>query len=229
MRNDLFDVTDVTSITANDLSSSPYLPAIPIPFDLPDEPLPIADVADLFGVTHRTLHFYEEKGLLRASRAGPMRVYFAEQIRRMAIINACREIGIGILVIQELMEELAAAGSQEEADEIFRIALARRKRELTADISHIHRQMQQIETLMTCEGEEHPQNVRGPVSPILTEVERQCLSLMAEGYSPPRLARTLHIEFDDLRRIEADIMEKFQATNRFQAVAKAVLLGVVLN
>jgi DNA-binding transcriptional MerR regulator len=229
MRNDLFDVTDVTSITANDLSSSSYLPAIPIPFDLPDEPLPIADVADLFGVTHRTLHFYEEKGLLRASRAGPMRVYFAEQIRRMAIINACREIGIGILVIQELMEELAAAGSQEEADEIFRTALARRKRELTADISHIHRQMQQIETLMTCEEEDQPRSVRGPVSPILTEVERQCLSLMAEGYSPPRLARTLHIEFDDLRRIEADIMEKFQATNRFQAVAKAVLLGVVLN
>lgn len=229
MRNDLFDGADVVGVTANETSSSLYLPAIQLPFDLPDEPLPIADVADLFGVTHRTLHFYEEKGLLRASRVGPMRVYYAEQLRRMAIINACREVGIGIAVIQEFLEELVMARSQDEADEIFRTTLARRKRELTADISHIHRQMQQIETLMICEEEERPRIGQNPASPALTEMERQCLSLMAEGYSPPRLARTLHIEFDDLRRIEADIIEKFQATNRFQAVAKAVLLGVVLN
>ncbi|MBM7331140.1 LuxR family transcriptional regulator, partial [Agrobacterium sp. S2] len=41
-----------------------FLPDISLPSSLPAEPVPIADMANIFGVTHRTLHFYEEKALL---------------------------------------------------------------------------------------------------------------------------------------------------------------------
>ena len=51
-----------------------FLPVAPLPENLPDGRLAIADMANAFGVTHRTLHFYEEKGLLTAARVGPLRV-----------------------------------------------------------------------------------------------------------------------------------------------------------
>ena len=61
----------------------------------------------------------------------------------------------------------------------------------------------------------------------LTDQERQCLELMAEGYSTPRIARALDLKHEEARALEADIILKFHANNRFQAIAKAVLHGIV--
>jgi DNA-binding transcriptional MerR regulator len=204
-----------------------FLPSTRLCFDVPDEPLAIADMADFFGVTHRTLHFYEEKGLISAGRSGPMRTYGGEDIERMAVINACREIGISIAVIQEMMEELDGAASQAEADEVFRAVLTRRKRELTADTSHIRRQVQQIQTMLLAEADEDQPTPGGNAPPSLTELENQCLLLMAEGYAAPRLARTLDVDAEELLALESAIIRKLDATNRFQAVAKALLLGMI--
>lgn len=62
-----------------------FLPVAPLPENLPEGRLAIADMANAFGVTHRTLHFYEEKGLLTAARVGPMRVYGPEEIQLLAV------------------------------------------------------------------------------------------------------------------------------------------------
>jgi DNA-binding transcriptional MerR regulator len=238
MRSDLFDAMSLASHTPCAMSpefpSDIFLPQIKLPFELPDQPVPIADVADLFGVTHRTLHFYEEKGLLAAGRAtgrgtAPMRVYSSDQIRRMAVITACREVGIGIVMIQDLLSELAGAACQAEADGIFTAALQQRKREMTADISQIRRQMQQIETLMSQETDGRIERSRRDLYPPLAEIEHRCLSLMSDGYSASRIARELGIDLDEISRIEAALITKFEATNRFQAIAKALVAGVILN
>jgi DNA-binding transcriptional MerR regulator len=204
-----------------------FVPRMSLRSDLPDDHLAIADMADFFGVTHRTLHFYEEKGLISAGRSGPMRTYGREDIERMAVINACREIGISIAVIQEMMEELDGSASQAEADEVFRAILMRRKRELTADTSHIRRQVQQIQTMLLAEAEESHSAPGENEPPALTELENQCLLLMAEGYAAPRLARTLDVAAEELLALESTIIRKLDATNRFQAVAKALLLGMI--
>jgi len=207
-----------------------FLPHATLPRDVPDEPIAIADMANIFGVTHRTLHFYEEKGLLCAGRIGLMRVYSHEDMRRMALINTCREIGMPVAVIQELLEELSGAASQEEAEEIFQQALYTRRRELTAALSTIQRQSQQIERLLADDDDRddhHTNNARPTVS--LTDLERRCLELMAEGYTPMRLSRTLGLQSDEIATLENQIIRKFEANNRFQAVAKAVLLGVVAS
>jgi DNA-binding transcriptional MerR regulator len=238
MRSDLFDAMSLASHTPCAMSpefpSDTFLPKIKLPFELPDQPVPIADVADLFGVTHRTLHFYEEKGLLAAGRAtgrgtAPMRVYSSDQIRRMAVITACREVGIGIVMIQDLLSELAGAACQAEADGIFSAALQQRKREMTADISQIRRQMQQIETLLSQETDGRIERSRRDLCPPLAEIEHRCLSLMSDGYSASRIARELGIDLDEIGRIEAALITKFEATNRFQAIAKALVAGVILN
>lgn len=205
-----------------------FLPFAALPPDLPDGPVPIAEMANAFGVTHRTLHFYEEKGLLSANRIGLMRVYDQDDVMRMAVINVCRETGMPIAVIQELMDELRGARSQEDAESMFREALTVRKRELTAEMSTLHRQLQQVGDLLDNDDQsEIPALNDNENEEGLTDQERNCLNLMAEGFSTQRIARALDLKHDETQSLEAGIILKFRANNRFQAVAKAVLLGIV--
>ena len=204
-----------------------FLPVAPLPENLPEGRLAIADMANAFGVTHRTLHFYEEKGLLTAARVGPMRVYGPEEIQQMAVVNTCRETGMPVAVIQELLESLSQAESQDEADAIFRQAMIARKRELTAQQSTIRRQMQQINELLDF-GAAHEIETNDNVPRThLTSSELRCLALMAEGYPTSRIARALEVEPGEVQMMEKTIIAKFNSNNRFQAVAKAVMLGIV--
>ncbi|MGB3813480.1 MAG: MerR family transcriptional regulator [Shinella sp.] len=204
-----------------------FLPVAPLPENLPDGRLAIADMANAFGVTHRTLHFYEEKGLLTAARVGPMRVYGATEIQQMAVVNTCRETGMPVAVIQELLEQLAAAASQDEADGIFHAAMNARKRELAAQQSTIRRQMQQINELLDFAAAHEPETNDNIPQAQLSPVELRCLALMSEGYPTSRIARALEVEPGEVQVMEKNIIAKFDSNNRFQAVAKAVMLGIV--
>lgn len=209
-------------------SETIYLPAVELPAQLPEGPVAIAEMASLFGVTHRTLHFYEEKGLIKAGRVGLMRVYGRQDIYRMAVITACRDVGMPVAAIQDLMEALKKARSQAKADALFAEALLARQGELTANLSTIHHQMQQIARIMASDKVEGQSARLQQAQRIgLTDVERRCLELMAEGYASMRLARALNVSTGEISRIEGEIIRKFDASNRFQAVAKAVLLGLV--
>ena len=206
-----------------------FFPAIPLPRKLPTKPVAIADMANIFGVTHRTLHFYEEKKLLQADRIGAMRVYGPHQIRTMALINLCRETGMAIVQIQELLAELSDTDTQEEADAVLRRAMLARRRELVSSESLIRRQMQQIGEILDHKGQdEHDSNdTQASRTPFLTEFELRCLGLMSEGYTPVRISIATERHIDDVLAVENAIIRKFGSSNRFQAVAKAVLLGLV--
>lgn len=204
-----------------------FLPDVRLPEGLPPGPVAIADMANAFGVTHRTLHFYEEKNLIKAGRIGLMRVYSDRDVHLMAIITLAREVGMPIATIQDLLKDLAEADSQEQADSMFIEALMVRKRELIASLSTVHRQMQQLTTLIDRANEEHDAGNDNDRDGALTEMEIQCLELMAEGLSPVKLARAMAMELRDAQALENGIIQKFNAHNRFQAVAKAVLLGII--
>jgi DNA-binding transcriptional MerR regulator len=205
-----------------------FLPRVTRPVSLPGGMVAIADMANAFGVTHRTLHFYEEKGLIASSRIGLMRVYEHADIRRMAVINVCREAGMPVAVIQELMADLCKSTSQQDADAVFAAALTSRKRELTAEMSTLHRQLQQVTELLenAAPGDEPPLN-DNQHERALTEQEYRCLVLMTEGLSTQRIARTLDLKEEDAKSTETAIIRKLDTNNRFQAIAKAVLLGIV--
>ncbi len=54
-------------------------------------------VAERSGVTVATLHFYEDKGLIRSWRnAGNQRRYKADVMRRIAVIKAAQKVGISL-------------------------------------------------------------------------------------------------------------------------------------
>lgn len=203
-----------------------YLPVLALPANMPDGQLGIAEMADAFGVTHRTLHFYEEKRLLIAARIGQMRVYNQAHARRMAVINACREVEMPIAVLQELMDELDHAGSQDEAETRFRKALDSRKRELLAQQSNLRRQMQKVSELLDRDlnGQD---GTPGLPQVHLSPIETRCIGFMAEGYQANRIATLMDMDLTAVLTLEAGIIRKFDSANRFQAIAKAVLTGMV--
>lgn len=223
--------TEYTSFSLDAAARSrfQFLPFIPQQQKLPTRPVAIADMANIFGVTHRTLHFYEEKKLLYADRIGAMRVYGPHQVKVMAVINLCRETGMSIAQIQDLLGELEGSRSQEESDTILRSALSARKRELMSGESLIRRQMQQVNELLEHgapkQEETNDNEARRP--PFLSEFEFECLGLMSEGYTPIRIGNVTGRSVDDILTTETAIIRKFGSTNRFQAVAKAVLLGMI--
>jgi DNA-binding transcriptional MerR regulator len=204
-----------------------FLPKLPVPFIGSDDRLAIAEMAEAFGVTHRTLHFYEEKGLLNAGRLGPMRIYGEGHIRRMAVINACREVDMPVAAIQDLMATLDAAQSQAEADRVFGTALQSHRRELAAQQSILRRQMQRIAELLETgsSGRADP----APAHVHLSPIESECLGLMAEGHPAARIAQLMEMDIAAALTLESGIIRKFDAQNRFQAVAKAVLTGIIAS
>ncbi|MCX8999748.1 MerR family transcriptional regulator [Rhizobiaceae bacterium BDR2-2] len=207
------------------LHSARKMPQIGLPDRLPPEPLTIADMAELFGVTHRTLHFYEEKGLISSERAGAMRVYGHDDVTRMAVVSACREGGMPVAVIQDMLGAMDEAATPEQADAIFRDTLVSCKRELTAGISTIRRQMQQIENLLNQVVPDHP--AADETHPALTEREIQCLKMMADGLSIERIAAAFAITPLEADALEKDVIARLGAANRSQSIAKALIAGLI--
>ena len=64
-------------------------------------------VAERSGVNVSTLHFYEEKGLIRSWRnAGNQRRYKPDVMRRIAVIKAAQKVGISLESIGEALKTL---------------------------------------------------------------------------------------------------------------------------
>jgi len=68
-----------------------------------DVPMTIAEVAHQFGVTLRTLRFYEAKRLIAPLRYGTMRLYRRGDCARLTLILAGRRLGFTLAEIKELI------------------------------------------------------------------------------------------------------------------------------
>ena len=67
----------------------------------------VGRVAQRCGVAVSTLHFYEEKGLIRSRRnAGNQRRYKADVVRRVSVIKAAQKMGISLAAIKRAFATL---------------------------------------------------------------------------------------------------------------------------
>jgi MerR family redox-sensitive transcriptional activator SoxR len=67
----------------------------------------VGRVAARCGVRVSTLHFYEEKGLIKSSRnAGNQRRYRADVIRRVSVIKAAQKMGVSLAAIKNAFATL---------------------------------------------------------------------------------------------------------------------------
>ena len=64
----------------------------------------IQEVAEMLGVTPRTLRFYEDKGLIEPCRIGTTRVYRRREIARMQLILRVKRLGFSLTDIAEFLD-----------------------------------------------------------------------------------------------------------------------------
>jgi DNA-binding transcriptional MerR regulator len=94
----------------------------------------IRDLTKEFGVTSRTLRFYEQQGLIAPTRQGTARIYSSRDRARLTLILRAKRVGFGLAEIGETLDlyDQADGGAAQlaYARKIFadRIALLERQR-----------------------------------------------------------------------------------------------------
>lgn len=71
---------------------------------MPDKNYSISDLAQEFGVTARTIRFYEDQNLIRPRRVGQNRVYSGTDRARLAWILRGKRVGLSLADIGELLD-----------------------------------------------------------------------------------------------------------------------------
>ncbi len=80
--------------------------------DIPeDKAFRIGDLASEFGVSLRTLRFYEDKGLLNPRRAGTTRLYTRRDRTRLRLVLFGRKVGFTLREVKYLIDLYEPEGS----------------------------------------------------------------------------------------------------------------------
>lgn len=64
----------------------------------------IAQLAEEFGVTHRTIRFYEDRGLLSPRRAGTRRLFGPRERVRLELVLRGKRLGFGLEEIRRIVD-----------------------------------------------------------------------------------------------------------------------------
>ena len=112
----------------------------------------ISDLADEFGLTHRAMRLYEEKGLLSPQRINSTRIYSYRDRARLEIIQRGKRMGFSLQEIAEYMELYALNDGQIEQSRMLlnrvedRIQRLRQQQEdLAETLADLHNIKQQVE------------------------------------------------------------------------------------
>ena len=90
----------------------------------------IGDLAREFDVTHRTIRFYEDRGLLSPKRIGSRRVYSKRDQVRLRLILRGKRLGFSLAEVREMLELYDSAPDERPQLEKFAAALAARREQL---------------------------------------------------------------------------------------------------
>jgi DNA-binding transcriptional MerR regulator len=102
----------------------------------------IQDVATHLGISHRTLRFYEDKGLIEPARVGNTRIYSRREVARMQLILRGKRLGFSIREIKEFLDLYDADPTQAEQ---LRLLLNR----VRTRIGSLEKQREEIEKTLS--------------------------------------------------------------------------------
>lgn len=71
----------------------------------------IGEMAKLYGVTLRTLRFYEDKGLIHPKREGTSRLYSRRDRARLKLILLGRKVGFSLREVKQMLDLYDPKGS----------------------------------------------------------------------------------------------------------------------
>lgn len=111
----------------------------------------IGDVADLTGLSHRTIRYYEEMGLVHpADRTeGGFRLYDEAGVERLRLITPMKPLGYSIDEIRDLLRALDTLGdpaADEEARHVARALVQRSWSETQERIAELRVQISRAES-----------------------------------------------------------------------------------
>jgi DNA-binding transcriptional MerR regulator len=104
----------------------------------------ITDLAREFGVTTRTIRFYEDHGLLSPARAGRNRVYDKRDLVRLKLTLRGKRLGLALSEIRELLDVYDAAHDESAQLEQFRAVLRKRREALEQQREDIEATLEEI-------------------------------------------------------------------------------------
>lgn len=98
-----------------------------IPAEADEEFVRIGEMAKKYGVTLRTLRFYEDKGLLNPKRDGSTRLYTRRDKARLKLILLGRKVGFSLRDVKQMMDLYDPTGSNTKQ---LRLALDKSEKQL---------------------------------------------------------------------------------------------------
>jgi len=100
--------------------------------------LTISQMSRVFGVSLRTLRFYEDRGLIKPRREGNARYYRATDRVRMEMILKGKKLGFTLTEIQDLIGGKGATEATDLEDQL-------NPQQIVTQIDHLERQRSEIE------------------------------------------------------------------------------------
>ena len=98
----------------------------------------ISQMSRLFGVSLRTLRFYEDRGLIKPRREGNARYYRATDRVRMEMILKGKKLGFTLTEIQDLLGGKGATDTTDLEEQL-------NPQQIVTQIGHLERQRTEIE------------------------------------------------------------------------------------
>ncbi len=117
-----------------------------------------------FGVTARTLRFYEDEGLIAPERRGQTRIYSVRDRARIILILRGRKVGFSLAEIREYLGLYDPSGTAKQLTHVRKkfleriVVLEKQKLEIDAAIAEINRSISEVDELLANHGDnaKHP-------------------------------------------------------------------------
>lgn len=116
---------------------------------LGDEPCSISDMARIYGVSLRTLRFYEDRGLLSPQRQGTARFYNAANRTRLELILKGKRLGFTLAEIQELIASHFKNARARDGSGRADLTIGLNSQQIEAQIAHLDRQRNDLDEALT--------------------------------------------------------------------------------
>jgi len=111
----------------------------------------IAELAREFGVTTRTIRFYEDQGMLSPLRDGQRRIYRSRDRTRLKLILRGKGLGFPLAEVRQIIDLYDAPQGEDAQLHRLLAKIAERRHELAAKREDIEASLQELEAVAdTC-------------------------------------------------------------------------------
>jgi DNA-binding transcriptional MerR regulator len=81
----------------------------------------IGELAQELGISAQAIRYYEREGLLKPARQWNLRVFTAEEKRRLELVIKLRQLGLSVAQLQQSLEAFSALGDATNREKAARV------------------------------------------------------------------------------------------------------------